>query len=194
MKKMAQHGGRVGGHLCWNRGQNDSRLVGMGRLMEEIAVSQNILQGGTQRNGCDIVERMAATVIGQCWAESIIANGCFGIFPRGELRRSTSCRALSRLLGRSTWHAELDEVGDWIDHPELWNWRRRPALFVSHPYGLSDKGLRGLDDFAHRHDLVYYMRAESWYFLGRTLAILVIPRAIYEAAQEARKIAQTSTP
>lgn len=58
-----------------------------------------------------------------------------------------------------------------IDHAEMFLFEGKPALFVSHPYGLTEEELTNTLSLCSATGLILKIGAHDWYFRGETLCV-----------------------
>jgi hypothetical protein len=85
------------------------------------------------------------------------------------LRPSRRHGCLRHLLGGRCNEGHLQD--GWLDHAELFTYEGRPAVLVSQPYGLTDRGVRKLAELAERHGLEVGVGicGHGWYGHGTLL-------------------------
>lgn len=88
----------------------------------------------------------------------------------GMLTKSEAGPLVAKLLGKLEFEA-AGIVPPACDHPELFNWRGKPLFLVYHPYKIPDE--EEMKAFCNQYGLLYEITPKSWYFLGRTIRVVI---------------------
>jgi hypothetical protein len=98
---------------------------------------------------------------------------------RRKLTRSRGAVCAMRLLGRKCRDDGRRECAcrpPGTDHPTLWNFRNKPAVYVSQPYYLEWKDVSGLASYCETWKLSIVIDTyPAWHFPGRILFVAVAP-------------------